>query len=328
VSTKTEEGRARCHTPPLHWGTVSTPEAVLARRASEHHGVFSLAAARTAGLTEGALRRRLVGGSVARLHEGVYRFVAAPETWRTGVAAAVLAAGASAVASHRSAARLWALRDVPRWAPEVTALGRRLPDVEGVVVHRTDRLDDLDRAVVDGIPCTSVARTLLDLGAVVHRTVVRTATRDAALRGLTTLVDLVCILERIGGPGRRGTAALRWTIRQSLPDARLESRLEVALLRLVRSAGLPPAAVQHELHCHDGRLVRLDLAWPERGIAVEADGRRWHSTSAEFERDMARANSISASGWILYRFGWNDVHQRPASVQALLRRAFSVTTAA
>jgi very-short-patch-repair endonuclease len=307
---------------------MSTPEAVLARRASEHHGVFSLAAARATGLTEAALRQRLAGGSVARLHEGVYRFVAAPETWRTGVAAAVLAGGASVVASHRSAGRLWALRDVPRWSPEVTGLGRRLPVVEGVVVHRTDRLDDLDRAVVDGIPCTSVARTLLDLGAVLHRNVVRTAAQDAVLCGLTSMVDLVCTLERIGGPGRRGTAALRWTVRQSVPDARLESRLEAVLFRLVRSAPVPSPVVQHEVRCADGRVARLDLAWPEQRIAVEADGRRWHSTSADFERDMARANSISASGWTLYRFGWSDVHQRPATVEALLRRVLAHPTAA
>jgi very-short-patch-repair endonuclease len=232
------------------------------------------------------------------------------------------------VASHRSAGRLWALRDVPRWKPEVTAYGRRLPVLEGAVLHRTDRLDDLDRVVLDGVPCTSLARTLLDLGAVVSREVVRTAAQDAVLRGLTSIVDLVCTLERIGGPGRRGTAALRWTVRQSVPDAGLESRLEAALLRLVRSAGLPAPVLQHELRCEDGRLVRLDQAWPDRRVAVEADGRRWHSTSADFERDMARANSITASGWTLYRFGWTDVHQRRASVEALLLRAFGLPLAA
>jgi hypothetical protein len=307
---------------------MPTPDAVLARRAAQRHGVFSLAEARAAGLTDAALRQQLERGAVERVHQRVFRFVAARETWRTAVAATVLASGESALASHRSAGRLWALRDVPRWKPEVTVRGRGLPLPAGAVVHRTDRLDDLDRAVVDGISCTSLPRTLLDLGAVVSRDVVRTAAQDAVVRGLTSVVDLVCILERIGGPGRRGTPALRWTVRQSVPDAGLESRLEAALLRLVRSAGLPIPVLQHELRCADGRLVRLDQAWPDRLVAVEADGRRWHSTSADFERDMARANSITASGWTLYRFGWSDVHHRPASVTSFLQRAFGLPVAA
>ncbi|HZB71836.1 MAG TPA: DUF559 domain-containing protein, partial [Acidimicrobiales bacterium] len=160
------------------------------------------------------------------------------------------------------------------------------------------------------------------------RNVVRTAAEDAVLRGLTTMVDLVCTLERLGGPGRRGTAALRWTVRSCVPVAGLESRLEARLMAVVHEASLPPPVVQHELRCDDGRLVRVDFAWPERRIAVEADGRRWHSASADFERDMARANSIAASGWTLYRFGWSDVHQRPEAIVDLLRRAFTNRTAA
>ncbi len=66
--------------------------------------------------------------------------------------AAVLAGGAGAVALHRSAARLWALRDVPRWKPEVTVPGTRLPRRQGVVLHRTDQLEGLDVTVHAGTP--------------------------------------------------------------------------------------------------------------------------------------------------------------------------------
>jgi very-short-patch-repair endonuclease len=75
-------------------------------------------------------------------------------------------------------------------------------------------------------------------------------------------------------------------------------------------------------------VVRLDLAWPDRRIGLEADGRRWHATSADFERDMARANSIAMTGWRLLRFGWNDVHHDPATVIALLRQLFALPAAA
>jgi hypothetical protein len=43
------------------------------------------------------------------------------------------------------------------------------PPIEGVVIHRGPPLHPDDRTVVDGIPCTSVARTLVDLAEVMTR---------------------------------------------------------------------------------------------------------------------------------------------------------------
>jgi very-short-patch-repair endonuclease len=63
-------------------------------------------------------------------------------------------------------------------------------------------------------------------------------------------------------------------------------------------------------------------------VAVEADGRRWHATTADFERDRARGNSITASGWSLYRFGWTDVRERRAGTVASIHRAFRAAAAA
>ncbi|HZB72736.1 MAG TPA: type IV toxin-antitoxin system AbiEi family antitoxin domain-containing protein, partial [Acidimicrobiales bacterium] len=145
---------------------MPTAEGRLIRLAADRHGVFTLNEALAVGVTPAALRHRIAAGAVLRVHEGVFRFAVVPDTWRAGLVAAVLSGGATTLASHRSAARLWELRGVPRWKAEVTALGRRLPLIEGVLVHRTDRLDPLDLGAMDGIPCTSASRTLLDLGAV------------------------------------------------------------------------------------------------------------------------------------------------------------------
>jgi hypothetical protein len=210
----------------------------------------------------------------------------------------------------------------------MTNAGTRLPLLMAVDRHRTDTLEPRDVGSVDGVPCTTVPRTLLDLGAVVDRRVVRTAAQDAVIRGLVSVLDLVCILERLGGRGRRGTAALRWTVRSCLPTSGLESGLEAALLGVIRSSGMPEPVVQHELRCSDRRGVRLDFAWPDRRIGVEADGRRWHATSTDFERDMARANSISMTGWRLFRFGWNEVHHDPSGVVAVLREVLRAPVAA
>src|SRR5215218_6134527 len=101
-------------------------------------------------------------GLLVAVHRGVYRHAAVPESPSGDLMAAVLASGAGALASHRSAGRLWRLRDVPRWRPEVTVCRTSRPKVPGVVTHRTDTLDAEDVAAADGIPVTSVARSLLD----------------------------------------------------------------------------------------------------------------------------------------------------------------------
>jgi hypothetical protein len=119
------------------------------------------------------------------------------------------------------------------------------------------------------------------------------------------------VLERVGGRGRRGTAALRAIVRCSLPDERLESLLELRLSSLIARSDLEPPEPQYELRCADGRLARLDFAWPARRLAIEADGHRWHGTSQQLTKDLARSRSVQAAGWTHLRFGWSDVHELP-----------------
>jgi len=274
------------------------------------------------------LEHLLALGLLEVVHTGVYRHVAVPLDRRARLLAAVWGAGAVAVASHRSAAWMWELRDVPRWRPEVTVAGRSRRGPTRVTVHRTDRLEPLDITTCDGIPLTTIQRTLLDLGAVTDVPVVRQATQDAVIRNLVQPEDLLCVLERVGRRGRRGTAALREVVEQSFLDPRLESRLEQELYEVILRCEVPAPVLQHELRCVDGRKVELDFAWPEARIAVEADGRLWHATTADFERDRARANSITASGWSLYRFGWADVRERRAGTVASIHRALRAAAAA
>jgi predicted transcriptional regulator of viral defense system len=300
----------------------------LARVAAEQRGIVRRADAARAGVTDRDVDRLLEVGLLVGLHPGVYRHAAVAFDETARLLAAVWAAGRSAVASHRSGAWLWELRDVPRWRPELTVPGRTRKAVSRATVHRTDRLEPMDVTAVDGVPVTTVARTLLDLGGVVDPRVVRQATQDAVIRGLVQPEDLVCVLERLGRRGRRGTAALRSVVEEASLDARLESRLEQELLEVLLRCQVPPPVPQFELRCLDGRRVRLDFAWPAERVAVEADGRRWHATTADFERDRARGNSITASGWSLYRFGWADVRERRAGTVASIHRAFRSTAAA
>jgi len=207
---------------------------------------------------------------------------------------------------------------VPWYRPEITVPTLDKPLAGGIHAHRTNRLDTLDVTVIDGIPVTTVARTLLDLGAVVPYEIVAEATGDAIIRRRCTDIDLVSVLERLGGRGRRGTAVLRAVVLGAVPPEGIQSRLEKEGYELVCSLPVAPPELQHEMTCQDGRKVRLDNAWLGARIALDWDGRLWHAKKKDFEETMARSRSIVASGWDHYRYGWTDVRHLRAATEAEL----------
>lgn len=252
----------------------------------------------------------------------MFRHAAASPSWE-GDQLALLAAGPGCAASHRAAARMHRL-DLPVRSPiELTVPASDLPRQRGCRIHRTNLLEHLDVVQVRSMPVTSVARTLLDLGAVVPVALVEQAAQAAIIERAVGLGDLVSVLERVGGRGRRGTAALRAVVRGSLPDERLESVLEHALHRLLLQLPGPSAVPQFELAVGPSHTVRLDFAWPDRRIAVEADGHRWHATRRDLTRDLQRSRAIQAAGWRHHRFGWSDIRERPDATLAELRRVLN-----
>src|ERR687893_920555 len=181
----------------------------LAEAAARQLGLVRREDIAAIGVSDRELEHLVAVGLLEGVHTGIYRHVAVPLDGRARVLAAVWAAGSVAVASHRTAAWLWEMRDVPRWRPEGTVAGRSRRSPTRVTVHRTDRLDPMDVTACEGIPVTTVPRTLLDLGAVTDPPVVRQATQDAVIRNLVAPEDLLCVLERVGRRGRRGTAPPR-----------------------------------------------------------------------------------------------------------------------
>ncbi len=161
---------------------------------------------------------------------------------------------------------------------ESTVGGAHRARLSGVVVHRTDRLDGVDVSRRLGILVTSPARTLLDLGAVVGVDVLEPALEDAILRRLVTFALVRRTVERVGRPGRRGTAE---PVRQ-----------------------------------HRVGGVRVDLAYPEAWLAIEADSRLWHAGRGDVQRNSAKRNLLVGLGWRVLHFNWFDVTTRPAYVLA------------
>jgi Transcriptional regulator, AbiEi antitoxin len=147
----------------------SRRDAELARLAAEQHGVVALRQLPELGLSSSAVRSRVASGRLHRVHRGVYavghRVLGVEGRW----IAAVLACGRDAVLSHRSAAALWSLRPTTRTAIDVTVPRRVGLSRPGIDVHRATGLEPGDLTRVRGVPCTTVARTLVDLAEVIDR---------------------------------------------------------------------------------------------------------------------------------------------------------------
>ncbi len=290
-------------------------DVAVARRAAQQHGVVHRRQAVALGMTRRQIQDRLSSGLFVPVHQGVYRLAANPPSWIQDVTAACLAAGDGAVASHRAAALLWGLRGIEEAPVEISVRRRHSPEMGGVVVHHTDRLEPADVGRRRRIPVTSPARTLLDLAAVVGVDTLEPALEDAVLRGLAPLPWLRLTLDRLGGSGRRGAAALRGLLDSRDPTtAPTESVLEDTLVRVLRRGGLPEPVRQHPVG-----TVRVDLAYPQIRLAIEADSRLWHAGRGDVQRNTSKQNVLVARGWRVLRFTWFDVRRRPSYVVATVK---------
>jgi very-short-patch-repair endonuclease len=258
------------------------------------------------GMTPRQIHARLANGWLRPLHQSVYLVGHAGQSSEQAVLAACLAVGSEAVASHRSAAGLWRLRGVDARGPEITLWADRHRPIRGVQVHRTGLLEPVDISRVRGIPVTTPARTLLDLGAVAPAAVVESALEDALMRRLVTFALLTGTLDRLGGPGRNGAGVLRALVEERDPaTAPTQSMLEDLLFRVVRRGGLPAPVRQYEV-----AGVLLDGAYPDVRLGLEADSRIWHGGRLNVQRNTDKANILSADGWRVLRFTWFDLTRR------------------
>ena len=281
---------------------------VIAALAERQHGTVARSQLLKLGMGRGAIARRLENGRLHVIHRGVYAVGHRSFTKRGRFMAAVLAGGPGAVLSHRSAAELWGLRQSSRGRIEIT-VATSLRVRPGIDAHRaTLALDEV--TVHDGIPVTTVPRTLLDLAAVVPPAQVERAIHEAEVLRLWDPLSLADLLER--HPGARGTAAMREMIeraKQGLEVSR--SELENRFLTLIAEKNLPRPQTNVLVEGYE-----VDCVWREQRLIVELDGHATHATREGFERDRARDRRLQAAGWRVVRITWRQLHDDPHAVAA------------
>ena len=297
-------------------------DARIARLAARQHGAFSREQAIYAGGTKDAIHRRVKRGRWERVAPAVYRIAGGVASWRQSLLVACLAWGEGAVASHRGAAPL---SNIAGFAPgqiELTVPQGRHRTGPGIV-HR-NALTAVDVTVVDGIPVTTPARTLIDLASVVPLETLEEALDDALRRRIVSVARLRWRLSELARPGRPGVAAMRRLLEERDPMAAVPASVfERRLLRVLRRGGLPTPVLQHEIRDGDRLVAVADFAYPDARLAIEADSYRWHSGRLKFEHDRARRNRLTLLGWRIIHVTWTDLTRRPAQVIEEIRSALT-----
>jgi very-short-patch-repair endonuclease len=183
--------------------------------------------------------------------------------------------------------------------------------IEGITTCRCRRLDPRDATVVDGIPVTTVARTLVDLAAVLGVEALARACHEAGvLHGTTPEEVEVVLARRPCSPGaRKLRSVLRGEVRVTL------STLERRFLVRLKTAGLP---LPETNRVAGGR--RVDCRWPAQRLTVELDGYRYHRSRHAWEQDRRREREARARGDEFRRYTWADVFEEPELMLIELRR--------
>jgi very-short-patch-repair endonuclease len=286
----------------------------VALLAEVQHGVVARRQLMVLGFTRNTVQDRLDHGRLHRVHRGVYagghRKLAIRGYW----IAAVLACGPDTVLSHRNALALWDVRPRASGPIDVTIPGRTgKSGPNSVRVHSARDLRDADRAMVDGIPVTSLARSLLDYAAVESPQWLRVALEATARRELLMAGELEELLAR--SRRHRGFTRLTDVLAQMRGPAQwTQSELENRFLVLIREAGVPEPEVNVFV---EGELV--DAVWRAARLVVEIDGYDTHKTRSQFEADRRRDAKLQVLGYRVLRLTQSRIDHDPRAVLSEIR---------
>jgi len=257
-------------------------------------------------------------GTVARWIDARYLIPTLPHVYavghladdeRTGLFSLALFAGPGAAISHGTAAHWRGWLRYPVGAIHVSTPRRMAAQLPGVLLHCRR---ELDRELINGIPCTTVTQTLLDVAATEPDKLIH---RCLAQLDYERKLNRAAILET-AGRGRPGSAKLIAALNTYMPQlAHTKSELEDEFLYLCRRANLPLPEVNTDL---DG--VEPDCYWPELNLVVELDGGGNHGTGPQRTRDQRKAMVLRARGIDVIRYTEHQVFFEAGQVTTDLRR--------
>jgi very-short-patch-repair endonuclease len=284
--------------------------------ATRQHGVVTRWQLASLGFGVKAIEAALGEGRLSPVHEEVFAVGHTRVSQKGYWWAAVLAYGPDAVLSHQSGAVLWGLRRRRSGPIHVTApLGRQgVRRRTGIWIHRC-KLRAKETTVHEGLPVTTVGRTIFDLAEVARYDEVKKAAEAADRRNLLRLRELEEVCEQ--GHGRRALRPVRRLLVELGAPAEGRSPLEIRFAEFLRAHRISAPVQNVDVLGHE-----VDALWPAAKLIVELDSWEFHGDRAAFERDRARDPKLLIAGYrtirVTHRRLDRDADQLATEIRQLL----------
>jgi very-short-patch-repair endonuclease len=280
-------------------------EEAIAELAERQYGKVSRAQLLQLGLGEKAIEYRVAKGWLRPDYRGVYSLGHRPHSREGRWMAAVLYGGDGAVLSFWSAATLGRMRSGTGPRTHVTTPRKRRSGPT-ITFHQAQLPED-EVTEDQGIPCTTPARTLLDLAPLLPSPVL------ARLIELAPKCEGACLADLLDRyPRRPGAPKLRAVLGRGTPMTR--SDLEALVFDAIERAGLPKPQVNAVVEGYE-----VDFVWREHGVIAELDTYVTHGSRSAFERDRERDRRLAAvAGWGVIRLTDRDTESGIDDLSRLL----------
>lgn len=301
---------------------VSRRDLDLALRsiAERQHGVLSRRQAAEVGADWGLLRTRLRAGTWKALSPSVLLLVGVASSFDQRCIVGTLDTGGGAVVSRQAAAALWGL---PGFNPDRVHITRPRNATSRssplVVVHESRHLPAHHSTIREGIPITTVARTVFDLAGCLHPARTERALENGLKYHLVTLEDLRRVTIELLARGRAGSTLMRQLLAARragyIPPA---SGLETDFLALLVAAGIELPEGQVDVGGNDW-IGRVDFYYRRLRLVIEIDSDIHHTAKLDTESDERRDEMMRAAGFEVMRITEAELRNDPDEVVSRVR---------
>ena len=307
--------RPNCEGVPIVLSGIDTRQVAIARAvidvAAGQGGYIKRSQLFELGASESSVGRMVGRGDLTPVASGIYRVLDARD--HVDLLFGAILTLPDAVASHQSAAALLRFPRQPAMVPTVTVHSRTTHVFPGVTVRRSSDLNRRHLVAVGAIHTTNVARTVFDLAAVLEARELDSIVEALVIGGRLKLSSLESLIKELARKGKPGVGKLRDLIERRGGVHRVEpTMLEKKGHNLLRRSGIRGYVIEHPTPWD--RKSRFDVAFVPAQVAIEWDSRSWHTQQSAMSNDRKRDRLAAVHGWVVLRFTWDDIAERPEQV--------------
>jgi hypothetical protein len=282
-------------------------ETAINEIAGDQHNRIALTEIHDLGIPTSTVHRWVTADRLVQVHDGV--FAVAPllnDPWGRWMGATLTAP--DTFLSRVSASVAW---EVLGYEEELTVVrpgsgGPRRH--EGILVHRSSTLEG-NTTELNGVPITTIERTLLDIAPIVSEKALRRAVRVAVREEHTSLAAIGDAIGRAHGPRGAKRVAAALARYAGLPIERARSGAEIRAIEILRDYGRPLPQLNIRIAGEEA-----DLVWRRHRQIIEIDGGPWHLDAGEDARKQA---AWEQAGYEVRRIPSDDVYEHPPRLLAL-----------